>query len=294
MTTSATPFLPAAAFFAAFSLSAALAHPHEDGEDGAYDHDSAYVHENGVGADPDGDTNPATDTRVVPFFTDAAEAADDPPYAVITFEPPPGRQNEAIIHDYEEKFGVTFGRGLSWQICRGQRHFQYDSMCTYAAPTSGQFAAGYLNYLNSPLRIEFARPVCIVTMSIYPTGGKEGEPFEFKIEGWTESGDKLAVATTDFEWTNDTVRWRNMAGVYFVDQRAKRITVSMRSLDPAEAKETLRYLIDDFAFVDDGCDAALEDIAERTGVDLEAAAQAPAEHPADLEEAVDSLEISGS
>ncbi len=230
--------------------------------------DAGGVHENGIGPDPDRDTNPATDTRVVTFIADAVRAGDDPPYVVLTFEPPPGKQGEAIIKDYKKGYGVEFGRGLSWQICKGQRRFTYDTMCTYEAPTSGVFAAGYLNYLNAPLTISFDRPVCIVTMSIYPTGGREGEPFEFKIEGWTEDGAKLTTSTTAFEWTNNTVRFRNMAGAYFIDQRAMKITVSMRSKDPREARDTLRYLIDDFAFVDEGCDAALDDIAARTGVDL--------------------------
>jgi len=230
------------------------------------------VHENGIGPDPDSDDNPATDTRIIPFITDAADAADDPPYAVITFEPPPGEHGKIIKQDYEADLGVTFGEGLSWQVCDRQRQFEFETMCTYFAPTSGRYAAGYLDHLNAPLTIEFERPVCIVTMSIYPTGGKEGEPFEFEIEGWTEAGEKLTTASAEFEWTNDTIRWRNMAGAYFVDQRAKKITVSMRSKDPAEAKKTLRYLMDDFAFIDDGCEAALESIEKRTGVDLEAAA----------------------
>lgn len=230
--------------------------------------DAGEVHENGIGPDPDRDTNPATDTRVVSFIADAAEASDDPPYVVISFEPPPGKHGEAIRKDFKDGYGVEFGRGLSWQVCKGQRRFSYDTMCTYEAPTSGEFAAGYLNYLNAPLLISFDRPVCIVTMSIYPTGGKEGEPFEFKIEGWTADGQKLSTAIAEFEWTNNTVRWRNMAGAYFIDQRAMKITVSMRSKDATQAKDTLRYLIDDFAFIDEGCDAALDDIKKRTGVDL--------------------------
>ena len=241
---------------------------HDTTANESHTHEPGQVHENGIGPDPDRDTNPATDTRVIPFIADAAEAAQDPPHRVITFEPPPGEHGEAIRTDFYKDYGVKFGRGLRWQICSGKRLFYYDTMCTYEAPTSGEFAAGYLSHINNPLTIEFDTPVCVVTMSIYPTGGKEGEPFEFKIEGWTEAGAKLSEATAEFEWTNNTVRWRNMAGAYFVDQRAKKITVSMRSKDTAEAGKTLRYLIDDFAFVDTGCEAALDDIEARTGVDL--------------------------
>jgi|GEM_PF-1427907 len=297
--------LPAALFLFACSLAfvnaapSAYAHPHEDADGTAHDHESSWVHENGIGPDPDRDSNPATDTRVIPFIGDAEAAGDDPPHAVITFEPPPGKHGEAIRQDYAKDFGVKFGKGLSWQICSGKRLFYYDTMCTYEAPTSGTYSAGYLNYLNSPLSIEFEKPVCVVTMSIYPTGGKEGEPFEFKIVGWTAEGEKLSEATADFEWTNNTVRWRNMAGAYFVDQRAKKITISMRSKDASQVKDTLRYLIDDFAFVDDGCDTALDDIETRTGIDLrdgvEAAEEdANAAKDADYEDFIEELEVSGS
>ncbi|NNE41514.1 MAG: hypothetical protein HKN14_11430 [Marinicaulis sp.] len=277
-------------FFLAASaalITSANAHPHHDSDPLAdHDHDGNWVHENGIGADPDRDTNPATNTRIIPFIADAKIAADDPPYDVITFEPPPGEHGEKIIQDYYADHGVKFSKGLSWQVCEGQRRFLYDTMCTYEAPTSGKFAAGYLSYLNFPLAMEFEKPVCVVTMSIYPTGGKEGEPFEFKIEGWTESGQQLSTASIEFEWTNNTVRWRNMAGAFFVDQRAKKITVSMRSLDKKESSKTLRYLIDDLAFVDDGCDAALDDIEDRTGVDLRAQAE-----PVTLEDPPLTLEI---
>ena len=300
---------------------AALAHPHDEGEDADHAHPAGWVHENGIGPDEDGDDNPATDTRAIPFVADAAAAADDPPYAVITFEPPPGEHGEAIVRDYEEKYGVTFGRGLTWQVCEGQRHFQYDSMCTYEAAPSGRFAAGYVHHLNAPLAITFKQPVCVVTMAIYPTGGKENERFKFKIEAWNEAGEKLPDARTDFRWTANTVRWRNMAGAYYPDQRAAKVAVSMTSTrrikidtdddyieedtreedryDEKEKKKktrsrVVRYLIDDLAFVDDGCEAALQDIRERTGVDLEAAAEAAAEERSDLEKAVDSMEVSGS
>lgn len=311
-----------AAFAALLALpAAAAAHPHGDGEGAAHDHESGWVHENGVGADPDNDSNPATDTSVVPFAFDTVEAAYDPPYAVITFEPPPGKHGEAIIHDYETKYGVTFGRGLAWQICEGQRHFEYDTMCTYDAPPSGRFAAGYVNYLNAPLLIEFSRPVCVVTMAIYPTGGKENERFKVKIEAWNEAGEKLPDARAELRWTDKTVRWRNMAGAYYLDQPAARIALSMKSTrrikiedaedyiedeipeeeryDREEKKKktkerVVRYLIDDLAFVETGCDAAMESIAARAGVNLETAAEAAVEEGDDLEDVIDSLDISGS
>ena len=239
----------------------AFAHPHPDGSTRAPAHADDWVHENGIGPDPDHDTNPATNTGGISLVGDAAKAANDPPYDVITFEAPPGKHGDAIGDIYKDKFGVSFGKGLTRQICEGQRHFQYDSMCTYEAAPSGKFAAGYLHYLNSPLIVKFSRPVCVVTMAIYPTGGKEGEPFELTIDAWSEDNAKLSTVKIDFKWTKDTVRWRHMAGAYYLDKHATKIAVSMRSKDGKEAKETLRYLIDDFAFVETGCEEVLAALA---------------------------------
>ena len=260
---------------AALLNAAAFAQSYPDADHPDQSQGGMPVHENGIGPDPDHDTNPATDTRVLSFIADHVEPSDDSAYTVVTFEPPPGKHGEAIRQDYAKPYGVKFGRGLTWQICEGQRRFKYDTMCTYDAAPSGRYAAGYLNYLNTPLLIEFDRPVCVVTMAIYPTGGKEGEPFEFAIQGWTKDDEKIATSKADFRWTNKIVRWNNMAGAYFVGQRAAKITVSMRSKDRREAGETLRYLIDNLAFVDEGCEEALADIKDRTGVDLLAQAEEP-------------------
>jgi hypothetical protein len=226
--------------------------------------DSEYVHENGIGLDPDHDTNPATITGVISRIGDAAEASNDAPYRVITFEPPPGDHGDIIREAYAEKYGVHFGRGVTRQICEGQRRFYYDSMCTYEAAPSGEFAAGYVNHLNAPLVITFDKPVCVVTMAIYPTGGREGEPFTVNIKGWDENGVPLPSADASFEWTKYTVRWRHMAGAYYLGGRAKRIEVSMKSRGRGwrSRRETLRYLIDDLAFVQDGCSEILAGFTE--------------------------------
>lgn len=221
-----------------------------------------YIHENGIGPDPDRDTNPATITGVIARIGDPKIAADDAPYRVITFEAPPGAHNDVIRNGYAKEFGVRFGDGVTRQICEGQRRFYYDSMCTYEAAPSGRFAAGYMNYLNAPMVIEFDAPVCIVTMAIYPTGGDEAEPFTVTIKGWDESGAPLPQADAEFEWTKNTVRWRHMAGAYYIGGRAKTITVGMKSGKASEAGDVLRFLIDDLAFVQDGCDAALAEFTE--------------------------------
>ncbi len=269
--------LPTAALVAG---AVATAHPHSAGDAGAHDHSSGWVHENGIGPDPDRDTNPATDTRVLPFIGEILTDADGSVFPVVHFEPPPGRHGEPIESDYYGKYGVTFGSGLTWQICEGQRHFQYNSMCTYEAPTSGRFAAGYLSYLNRPLTIEFDQPVCLVSMSMYPTGAEEDELFEFVIEGWDADGQYIDKARERFVWEKETVRFRNIAGAYFLDKPAKRITASMRSIDEAERRklskdksddnraDTLRYLIDDLAFISGSCEAAIDEVDARTDVEL--------------------------
>lgn len=256
------------AAIAAVAPHAAGAHPHEGGGD--HDHHSGWVHENGIGPDPDGDSNPATDTRVLPFVGRVLVDAEGSTFPVVHFEPPPGTHGEPIVQDYYGKYGVKFGPGLTWQICEGQRHFQYNSMCTYQAPTSGTFAAGYRNMLNRPLAIEFDQPVCLVTMSIYPTGAEQDEPFVFEIQGWDADDRPLDQASVEFEWERETVVFDNIAGAYFMDTPAKRITVSMKSLDnhnPANI-ETLRYLIDDLAFISGSCEAAVDEIQTRTGLEL--------------------------
>ncbi|WDI30517.1 hypothetical protein PUV54_11165 [Hyphococcus flavus] len=230
-----------------------------------------YVHENGIGPDPDNDTNPATITGVISRVGDAAQASNDEPYRVITFEAPPGKHGDVIREAYAEDYGVHFGRGVTRQICEGQRRFYYDSMCTYEAAPSGQYAAAYVNHLNAPLVITFDEPVCVVTMAIYPTGGREGERFRVRIKGWDENGMELPQARAGFEWTKYTVRWRHMAGAYYLGGRAKRIEVSMRSRGWRNRRETLRYLIDDLAFVQDGCEEILADFVEddtQTGIDI--------------------------
>ncbi|MEO1135329.1 MAG: hypothetical protein AAFW68_01805 [Pseudomonadota bacterium] len=224
--------------------------------------ESGNVHENGIGPDPDRDTNPATITGVIARIGNPEIAADDAPYRVITFEAPPGAHNDVIRNAYADEFGVRFGNGVTRQICEGQRRFYYDSMCTYEAAPSGKFAAGYLNYLNAPMRIEFDTPVCIVTMAIYPTGGNEEEPFSVTINAWDEAGVFLPQADAKFEWTKNTVRWRHMVGAYYLGGRAKTITVGMKSGRASQAGDVLRFLIDDLAFVQDGCDEALVDVIQ--------------------------------
>lgn len=238
------------------------------------------IHENGIGADPDRDTNPATITGVITRVGDADAAANDAPYTVITFEPPPGKHGEVIREEYAKKYGVKFGRGLTRQICEGQRRFYYDSMCTYEAAPSGEYAVGYLNHLNAPLLIEFDKPVCVATMAIYPTGGREGEPFTVTINGWDENEIPLAPADAEFDWTKNTVRWRHMAGAYYLGARAKKIAVSMKSGEAKQAGDVLRFLMDDLAFVQEGCDAVL---AELVQADTDAAAP-QAEIPAPSDE----------
>ncbi|WP_375203944.1 hypothetical protein [Hyphococcus sp.] len=226
-----------------------------------------YVHENGIGPDPDHDTNPATITRPIQKQERAKGDLDDP-YRVIDFEVPPGRHGEIIREAYAKEFGVHFGKGVTRQVCEGQRRFYYDSICTYEAAPSGAYAAGYYDYLNAPLTIEFDQPVCVATLAIYPTGARQNEPFRVLIKGWDADGLALPDAETEFEWNKNTVRWKNMAGAYYIGGRAKKIEVSMKSGNPAESRDILRFLIDDVAFVQEGCDEVLADFAEQEADDI--------------------------
>ena len=190
-------------------------------------------------------------------------SGDEHPYTVITFEAPPGKHGDVIVNSYKEEYGVRFFPKVTRQICDGVQRFRFDSMCTYEAAPSGSYAVGYMDHLNRPLEVEFENPVCVVTMAIYPTGVREGEKFELTIEGWDEAGEPLDTAVVDFDWTKDTVRWRHMAGAYYLNEPASKIAISMTSHDDEEQGEVLRYLIDDLALVETGCTKALKDIAAR-------------------------------
>ena len=256
----------------------AAAHPHSSDDPNQTAHPGGYhVHENGIGSDPDGDSNPATITGGVSLAGDEPVNASD---NVLSFEvirdqvaPKPG---EDIAASYQESHGVIFGPGLSRQQCTSQQQFRQMSICTYEAAPSGKYAAGYGNHLNRPLTVEFDDPACIITMAIYPTGGKEDEPFELTIEGWNDSGTKLPTVKVDFNWTDHTMRWRHMAGAYYLGDEAKKISIGMRSKDGKEARKMLRFLIDDFSFTNDKCAetlAAFKKAQEGEGGDVEMAVE---------------------
>ena len=261
-----------AAFFAAAGPAAWAAPPAHRGGDAparaddparpAAEPHEAETHENGRGPDPDGDGNPATDTGGLSLTGARAALDDDAPYEVIDFEAPPGRHGDPLSTQYKDEFGVSFGPGLKRQICEGQRRFAYDTLCTYDAAPSGAYAAAYVSELNAPFEISFERPVCVVAMAIYPTGGKEGEPFKLTINAWDEAGARLPAVAVEFEWTRNTVRWRHMAGAYYLDRGAQKISLKMESRDPKERRDILRFLIDDLALIETGCEAALEELKD--------------------------------
>lgn len=212
---------------------------------------------NGIGPDPDGDGNPATNTRGFMRIGDAAEAAFDPPYRVITFEAPPGSHNEVLKGQYANKFGVVFGTGVRRQIC-GNRYFQYDTQCTYLRAPSGRFAAFYRHDWGEPMTVKFAKPVCVAATAIYPTGGKQGEAFKVTLEPFAADGTALPKSVMRFTWETNTFRWRLMAGVYMLKDRATSVKLRVDSVD--EPKKAVRFLVDDLAFIDEGCEDALEKI----------------------------------
>jgi hypothetical protein len=223
----------------------------------------AYAQENGIGADPDGDGNPATNTRAMVRIGAPADEKLDPAFRVITFEPPPGKHGDNIGAHYSKKYGVTFGERLKQQICEGQRYFQYDSLCTYLAPPSGSYAAVYRDDWKRPLTIKFDNPVCAASMAVYPTGGKEGERFRITMQPWKDENTKLAPARITLTWTKDTFRWRSMVGAFFKGAGATRIEVMVESRD--RKSDFVQFLIDDVAFVESGCDELLAEIENAAG-----------------------------
>ncbi len=225
-------------------------------------------HENGVGPDPDQDTNPATRTFALASIG-AQDARLDPLFRVISFEPPPGRHAEKIGEQYAERFGVSFSKGLKRQICEeGQRYFRYDTFCAYISPPSGAYAAHYRTDRRDPLEVSFKTPVCAAALSIYPIGGREGERFEATLTPY--AGDrKLKPAKVRFAWTQDTFRWRTMVGGFFLDQSADRVEIMITSDDSSAAKsDIVQFLIDDFGTIEKDCEKALADIRKATGFEV--------------------------
>lgn len=210
---------------------------------------------NGYGADPDGDSNPAVDTRLIARIGDAAEAALDPPFKVITFEAPPGKHGERIANQYARKYGVTFEGELFRQICEGPRYFRYDSECTYMRAPSGRFAALHKDRWGDPLKINFAAPVCAAALALYPTGGREGETYRVELQPYAEDDTPLKPVRYHFDWTKDTFRWRLMAGAFFPQTKAARLEVNIESRD--DRRKPVRFLIDDVAFIQDECAEAM-------------------------------------
>jgi hypothetical protein len=218
---------------------------------------------NGIGPDPDGDSNPATNTRLFARIGDAAEAALDPPFQIVTFEAVRKAHGKPIA---EEKVGarvVKFSRGLKRQICKGQLYFRYDTQCTYLAAPSGEMAALYDDPWGRPLRIRFEQPVCAAALALYPTGGREGEEYKVTLQPYGADEKALTAQSYKFNWTNDTFRWRLMAGAYFLNEKAKRVDVNIASV--TNPKKVVRFLIDDVAFVEDGCTVHLADVNAEAG-----------------------------
>jgi hypothetical protein len=229
---------------------------------------NGQYHENGIGPDPDRDSNPATRTFALASIG-AEDARLDARFRVISFEPPPGRHAEKLNDQYADRYGVRFSKGLKRQICEeGQRYFRYDTLCSYIAPPSGAYAAHYRTDRRDPLVVSFKTPVCAAALSIYPIGGREGERFEAILTPYAGER-KLKPAKVRFAWTQDTFRWRTMVGGFFLDQSADRVEIMISSRDPiAKKADIVQFLIDDFGTIEKDCEKALEDIRKATGFEV--------------------------
>ncbi|MCB2112676.1 MAG: hypothetical protein R3C42_08425 [Parvularculaceae bacterium] len=224
---------------------------------------AAQTHENGYGPDPDGDTNPATMTRAVANIG-ATDVLLDPRFTVVTFEPPPGSHDRPVRNSLVKRYGVRFSKGLRWQICDDQRYYQYDSLCTYIRPPSGSYAAYYRDDLSRPLNVTFEKkPVCGVVLSVYPPGGKEGEIFEVTLDAKNADGSSAGSTHVRFAWTQNTFRWRVMAGGFFLSDAASSMDISV-----ARAKDqgpVYQFLIDDLAYVSEDCEEVFKSIRDVAG-----------------------------
>ena len=224
---------------------------------------AAALAPNGEGPDPDGDSNPAVNTRLFARIGDAAEAALDPPFEIATFEAPRVRHGEKIVDEKAGARKIAFSKGLNRQICKGQLYFRYDTQCTYMAAPSGEMAALYRNEWGHPLKIKFEQPVCAAALAAYPTGGQEGERYELQLQPYDADGEKLEAAAHEFQWTKDTFRWRLMAGAFFEAEKAARVDVNIVSL--SNPKKVVRFLIDDVAFIEEDCAQTQADMAAELG-----------------------------
>jgi hypothetical protein len=232
---------------------------------------------NGIGPDPDGDSNPAVNTHLFARIGDAAEAALDPPFQIVTFEAARKKHGEKISMESIGARKVKFSKGLNRQICKGQLYFRYDTKCTYMAAPSGEMAALYNDEWGRPLRMRFDQPVCAAALAAYPTGGEEGEKYKITLQPYAGEK-KLTAASHQFQWTKDTFRWRLMAGAFFLNERATRVDVNIESL--SNPSKVVRFLIDDVAFIEEDCTQAMSDIRAETtlapATDAPAATASPA------------------
>ncbi|MEM6536204.1 MAG: hypothetical protein AAF668_00590 [Pseudomonadota bacterium] len=253
---------------------------------------------NGIGSDPDGDGNPATNVFSVSNIRGPFAPSFDAPFDIITFDPPPAAANQLISTQYKSSKGVTFSDGLYLQVCDGARHGKYDSRCVYEAPPSGKFAAIHSSAVSNALEIKFDDPICAASIAVYPVGGSEGEEFSVSLTLLNEDSvngtlEKIENSRIGISWTNDTVRWRSnvfafsekaSADAIRIELRSHRYLYVPRSTDAEiasrayQSTERLRnergkrivrrvdFLIDDIAFlaVDDGSDkSACATLVER-------------------------------
>ena len=232
---------------------------------------------NGIGLDPDGDSNPATNTRLFMRIGDDAEAKLDPPFQIVTFEAARSQHNKPVPEEAVGGHVVKFSKGLNRQLCKGQLYFRYDTQCTYMAAPSGEMAALYSDDWGRPLRIRFDAPVCAAALALYPTGGKEGEEYRVTFQPYNSAERPLTPASFRFSWTNDTFRWRMMAGAYFLNEKAQRVDVNISSV--TNPKKVVRFLIDDVAFINNDCTTTLADINAEVGAPPPAGLAPPAPEP---------------
>lgn len=217
----------AAALITAFP---ATAEPTRNGVGGPHD---------GRSTDYDGDGNPSTNVH---GFDQELDPAFDPPWLVLGFEKKNGH-GDAIKKATVNGHKLSFSDGLSRQICDGPRYFRYDSKCPYLKPPSGEFAAYYRNDLAKPLNVDFEKPVCAVSMAIYPSGGREGEEFEAIIEAYRDGElvtERRVAKAVDLTWSVDVIQPETSAGRFEEVGGFDRVAVRVRSTGAPRDEKPLR------------------------------------------------------
>lgn len=171
--------------------------------------------------------------------------------AVIDFENvqgPRAGSGIALANQYAQSHGVSFSAGVSVHGCsRGEfaTTAAFVSLCPYPAAASGRRAALFDARAGGAgaMTMSFSKPVNAVSMRINPTGGQFGESFVVQMDGYNESGARIASDTMRFNYDDDAFTWPNTASLKTDQGGFARVTAELRRA--AQNNQAVRFLFDD-------------------------------------------------